>query len=844
MQRYTAVFNAFLILASLPVLPAAAQAQQPAAALPAVAPAASSSAEVPWPRSVKAGDATLLVFAPQLDSWDGARLAGRAAVQVELGSNPPQTRYGVITFEARTLTDKTRRLVTLDALRITKLDFPSSTPAQVQAWSAAIARDLGSGSRAIALDRLEAALAVQQTRAPEQSRPLRNEPPRVVFSSVPSILVTIDGAPRFAPLRGTPFERVLNTRPLLMRDASGTYYLKVFDGWMSATALEGPWQVLHAPSNTLAQAFKIAMDARLVDPLTGQSTADRPAPRLDSQTPMIFVATTPTELIVTDGKARPVPVNGAPLLYVENTTGNVFVDMQDNLTYVLIAGRWFRSTSTAGPWQFVPADALPPAFAQIPDDSPKENVKASVAGTTQAREAAIAASVPQTAAVKVAGTQLATPRIDGDPVWKPIPGTRLAYVENTPGAILRLGDAFYAVENGVWFAAASVRGPWAVARSVPAEIYAIPPSSPLYYVTYVRIYDSTPDTVYVGYSPGYTGSIVDPASGVVVYGTGYVYDPWVGSVWYGPPVTYGYGAAVAYTPWTGWAVAFGLGWAWGASTVATGWGWGPYPYWGAWAGSVWGGAAYGPRGGAVAWGPGGWAGYTGNVYSQWGNRATVSRAAGGYNAWTGNAWAGQVGSSYNSRTGVASAGQRGAIGNAYTGNYAAGARGAAVGPGGSAAIGARGTAGNAYTGNEVSGGRGAVYNDRTGQVTTYGRATGAGGGTVAHVGDDVYAGKDGNVYRNTGDGWQKATPDGWQGQQGGGDAAARAQATRGADGGLGAQLDGDRSARDFGAQRANALQQSSAGMSHSFGGGEFRGGGGGGFGGGGFHGGGGFRGRR
>ena len=60
------------------------------------------------------------------------------------------------------------------------------------------------------------------------------------------------------------------------------------------------------------------------------------------------------------------------------------------------------------------------------------------------------------------------------------------------------------------------RGPWAVAASVPAVIYAIPPSSPVHYVTYVRVYAATPQVVYVGYTPGYTGTIVS-VDGVVVY---------------------------------------------------------------------------------------------------------------------------------------------------------------------------------------------------------------------------------------------------------------------------------------------------------------------------------------
>ncbi len=52
----------------------------------------------------------------------------------------------------------------------------------------------------------------------------------------------------------------------------------------------------------------------------------------------------------------------------------------------------------------------------------------------------------------------------------------------------------------------------------------IPPSSPLYDVRYVHIYDYTPDVVYVGYLPGYLGCY--PYYGTVVYGTGYRYGSW------------------------------------------------------------------------------------------------------------------------------------------------------------------------------------------------------------------------------------------------------------------------------------------------------------------------------
>jgi hypothetical protein len=787
------------------------------ASVPASAPQIGT--ESAWPLVTKANATTLTVHQPQLDSWDGGTLTARVAVQAAHG-NPSKATFGVLTLQARTLIDKGRRIVTIDAVRIVNADFPSAAPADVRAWSDAIARDLATRKRTMALDRLEVQLGVAQTAAQADRKPLRDDPPRIVFSTVPALLIAIDGEPVLRPLAGTSYERVLNTRPLLLRDASGRFLLKVFDGWMSTPSLDAAWTVVDAPSPRLAQAFAQVNGAHLVDPLSGQPAVDQPPPSLKQVVPAIVVAAVPTELIVTDGAPRWAPVAGTHLLYIENTTGRVLKDTSDNATYVLVTGRWFRAEDERGPWRFVAANALPADFSRIPDESSMENVKASVGGTPQAAEAAIAATVPQSAAVKVTGTQPTAILFDGAPRWKTVEGAPgLEYALNTPTAVVRVGaHAIYAVQNGIWFFASSATGPWTVATSVPSAIYAIPPSSPLHYVTYVRVYAVVGDTIYVGYSPGYQGTYVDPSSGVVVYGTGYAYEPWLGSVWYGYPVTYGYAAAVAYTPWTGWAVAFGLGWAWGAVTSAWGWGWGPYPYWGPWSYPAWYGVAVGPRGGAVAWGPSGWAGYSGNIYAQWGNRAGVTRVGGGYDAWTGNAWAGQVGASYNSRTGVASAGQRGAVANAYTGNYAQGSRGVATGPRGNVVLDEHGTIGNAYTGNAITGGRGAVYDRSTGQVTTFGHVTGEGGATVGHIGDDVYAGKDGNVYRNTGDGWQRYTPGGgWNDVPG----SKEGQATRNATGGLGASehtrdLEQQRAARESGGDRAARLQRSSMNMHRSF----------------------------
>jgi hypothetical protein len=403
-----------------------------------------------------------------------------------------------------------------------------------------------------------------------------------------------------------------------------------------------------------------------------------------------------------------------------------------------------------------------------------ENVKASVPGTPQAQEAAIANQVPQTATVQLSTQLNPQPNYDGAPVMQPIEGTTLQYVSNSSTPVIMVNaSSYYAVQNGIWFTGSSVIGPWSVATSVPTVIYTIPITSPLYYVTNVQVYGATSTVAYVGYTPGYYGTVLT-SDGVVVYGTGYVYTPWIGSVWYPAPVTYGFGAAIRYTPWTGWSVGFGYGWGFGAVTVGMtwgAWGWGAMPYWGPAYGGFYGVGAYGMHGYA-AYGPGGWAGTTGNVYSRWGSTSMVSRTSGGYNAYTGNRWGTQVGTAYNSRTGAMAVGQRG-------------------------------TMTNAYTGNSVSGARGAMYDPRTGQSVS--------GSVVRGPGGNVYAGQDGNVYRQNDDGsWDQRSGGGWQG----------------AGSGFGGQqgLDQSSFARSMGNQRWGGFQ--GGGGFGGFAGGGFRGGGG------------------
>ena len=57
---------------------------------------------------------------------------------------------------------------------------------------------------------------------------------RIIFSPVPAVLVRIDGAPVYQDVGGTGLQRIINTRAFIVRDESGTNYLRIGGGWMEA----------------------------------------------------------------------------------------------------------------------------------------------------------------------------------------------------------------------------------------------------------------------------------------------------------------------------------------------------------------------------------------------------------------------------------------------------------------------------------------------------------------------------------------------------------------------------------------------------------------------------------
>jgi hypothetical protein len=476
-----------------------------------------------WPRLFTSGDAVFATYEPQVDSWKSDKLEAHAAVEVyPAGATTPS--YGVVSFEAPTQTDRERGVVTLGDVRVVRANFPTAKDREAVYLEALRGADLAE-AKTLTIDRMERRVAYGASRGAVPSQPVKNDPPAIVVSDRPALLVLIDGAPRFADEAGV--RRVINTRALLVSDR-GSFYLWVGDRWLRARAVEGPYAEARDVPAALEQARGRLSTAQAVDLYGDETERMRQGLR-------VIVATKPTELIETAGAPIYARIEGTTLSWVRNTDADVLRDDATGETYVLLSGRWFRAPSLSGPWTYVPRRELPRTFANIPRAHREARVLSSVPGTPEAEEAAIAATIPTMATVDRSRGRLAV-LYDGAPDFQPIEGTSapLTYAVNSATPVIATSDGmYYAVENGVWFVATSPNGPWTVATSVPGAIYSIPVSSPLHYVTYVRVYGYSPGYAYVGYTPGYLGAVY--TDGVVVFGTGFVYRPWIGHAWYGRP---------------------------------------------------------------------------------------------------------------------------------------------------------------------------------------------------------------------------------------------------------------------------------------------------------------------
>ena len=535
-----------------------------------------------WPCEVKTSESVFQIFEPSVELFAGNNLKIRSAVSIQKAvATTNEPIYGALWITALSSNDTVNRKVVCDSLRVAKFKCPDAEDMEIS-YAADLQNALKTVEMTFDLDyvlRLEKEEAAQTRNEAE----LMNDPPKILCVTNATVLVEIDGAPIMRSLDNDgKYEAVANTPFCLVFDTKkNCYYLKGANYWLTSPNLQSDWCVVSSVPDDVKNY------GESLDLTDEEKEGFKDA--ISSGVPKVIVVTEPTELIAIEGVPKYKNVEGTDIMYAENTDNDLFYCATDEKLYVLLSGRWYAHQQD-DTWEYVAPDKLPSGFYKMNSRNSKESVLPHIKGTPEAKEAVADTYVPQT--VKVARKAEEVPEVvyDGTPQFKEIPEAYpVAYAVNTPHDIIRVNDRYYLCEDAIWYESADPVTGWKVCINVPGVIYSIPPAYPVYHVRYVRVYNYTPEYVYVGYYPGYVGCFVD--RGVVVYGTGYRYAPWIGTYYYPWPATFGFG--VSYSLGFGWG--FNISWGAPMGWVGFGfcwsnyrWGWHHHPHWHGGHGHWWG----------------------------------------------------------------------------------------------------------------------------------------------------------------------------------------------------------------------------------------------------------------
>ena len=276
--------------------------------------------------------------------------------------------------------------------------------------------------------------------------------------------------------------------------------------------------------------------------------------------PAIYTSQVPTELIVFKGQPDFVPIVGTQLLWASNTTSDVLINTANNNYYVLLAGRWFTS---ARPQRAVDVRrqqraaarlrAHPAAFARRRRAADRRRHAAgagsgdreldSADGDRAAQERAeVHAELRRPAAVRADRRHAAHLRDElAGPVIQVAPN---AYYAVDRRRLVHRAAADRPVDHRDLGAAGDLHDPAVVAdplRDLRADLRGDAAGTST---------SATRRAISARWSRPTAPSSTAPATRT---------SPWIGTVWYAPPYTYGVAAAPIYNPYVGYTYGFAMG---------------------------------------------------------------------------------------------------------------------------------------------------------------------------------------------------------------------------------------------------------------------------------------------
>jgi hypothetical protein len=239
-------------------------------------------------------------------------------------------------------------------------------------WARRLPSDVKSLPASADWDRIRACL-------PENPRKLQRPDaavPEIYYSVEAAELLLFDGEPRWAAIGGNGLAYASNTDQEVFR-VDGEYFVLLSGRWFKADALDGPWRL----TAVLPDAFQDIPPAD-AQPPHPKSYVRVSVPGTVEAWEAALVASIPRKAQIQRGSEDALGIEvtyaGDPVFAPIEQTG---VELAVNTSYQVLRhdgnyylchnATWLTASDPAGPWVF--ADSLPDAFADIPPTSPAYN---------------------------------------------------------------------------------------------------------------------------------------------------------------------------------------------------------------------------------------------------------------------------------------------------------------------------------------------------------------------------------------------------------------------------------------------------------------------------------------
>jgi hypothetical protein len=192
---------------------------------------------------------------------------------------------------------------------------------------------------------------------------------------------------------------------------------------------------------------------------------------VNNDPPVIFMSKRPTILLSVEGTPVKAAASKENIDYIVNANYPLFFDVTGNTWYLYDGLEWQSGKEASGQWSFT--GSLPKSLVNLAGDTNWASLKGTVPAVSRADS-----KMPQVFySDKLAELIL----FDGEPAYNSISGTSLKYATNSYSDIFfcEADKQYYYVTSGRWFRSANLNGPWTFAtQSLPADFSKIPNNSP------------------------------------------------------------------------------------------------------------------------------------------------------------------------------------------------------------------------------------------------------------------------------------------------------------------------------------------------------------------------------